>query len=760
MTRLRNLLFFRPPRLTSNPNPPSGPVVPTGDQGTANALTGSAQTAAQELGGTPYAPVDAVSAFTASAYDWHTPSQGRLIALGPSYVIPEDGTITCEIMCRGGTSSAGIRTGAYLDNGNATVTQIGSFGPGNEAYNAGSRPGVPLGMHAEVTVNASASADWRGAGTPITVTSGQIIHFVVWVGNVANGVQMIRQNGGSTNNRYQPNNGVATYSSSGDPPNPYPSAGNTSDLVRYDFPHRFNFTPATLSAPANVTATASTDVRQITITWDAVPGAEFYRVSRGATVVGTVTGTSFTDVDLPSGDTYAYNISAIRKNRVGTAGTSNNATVTGVRIATATQTPTPIASTTAVWNAMRGLSGANTTLSGVIDYEDYARVGFHWGAFQTSDPNSYNWTVLDNFLSGLDSNKRAWIRFRCSVPGGGNLLPSFVTSGFRNTAGGAEYPNWNNAQVITWLHNWINALGTRYNNDDRIQFLDMGFYAQFGEWTGEQGSDPATPTNKRNLIDVITTAFSNKQIIMSAMDTYDSDDEETLWYTMNKSNVIGIRQDSLGRETTTYMAQQVYGLNRSLRMRNLMRSKRVYRACEHFAAYTDANTNNWRIVVADTYALRLAVIGGENAANMNSLTGTNRTNAFESLRVAGYRIRPTIIQYPTIIDRSNPNVLTVGWVNSGFGFVVDNRPVFVQLRQSGTVVWEQQLAIDLRTLYEGDPAVLTTDTLTGLSGVTPGTYDLCIEGKAIASGRVPAFNFDMTNTRSGGSYIIASVTVQ
>lgn len=768
MQRLRNLNFYSQGNRLFLPNVGSssgGSDTGTGDQNGFNMINRSSITtvAAQEFGGTPYAPINVVSDFNSAALDWVALDQNRLFAFGPTHYIEEDGVVTVEFMCRGGTNTSNFRAGLYLDNGNALITHVGSFSLGNDAYDAGSRPGSLLAMHAQTTVNAGANAAWRGAGSPITVTSGQIVHAVLWLSDTASAAQFLRFNGGSLNNRYRSNSGTAPYNSTNNPPSPFPAS---TDQTRFDVAHRIAFTPNALNAPSNITATLDSSTRQMVVNWDARQGAEFYRVERQISgddlvTVGVVNSTSYTDLDLQPGISVRYGISPVRKNNTGLTGLSDFVTVTGLRIETTTVTPSANSGTTNVWNPMRGLSGGTINVTGVTDYESYQRVGFHWGAFQTtSNPATFTWSALDNFLNGLSANQRAWVRFRTSVPSQGNLLPPFVTSTYRNTSGGAEYPNWNDPQVKEWLENWIVALGNRYNNDDRIQFMDMGFYAQFGEWTGTAGSDPASPTTKRELIDWITEAFSNKIIVMSAMDTSLQDDEETFWYTLNKPNVVAIRQDALGRETTTYMAQQVYGNERSLRMKNRVRRKDLLRACEHFTAYNDSNSGNWRIALEDTYALRLGLIGGANVANVNSLGTDNFNRVIESFRIAGYRIRPTFLQYPTTIVKSNTNIIKIGWINTGFGFVVDNRPVFVQLRQSGSVVWEQQLSVNLSTLYEGDPEITTADTFIGLNSVPNGTYQLCIEGKSIASGRVPAFNFDITNTRSGGSYIIGNVTVQ
>ncbi|MFN8168668.1 MAG: right-handed parallel beta-helix repeat-containing protein [Candidatus Nanopelagicales bacterium] len=72
------------------------------------------------------------------------------------------------------------------------------------------------------------------------------------------------------------------------------------------------------SAPAGLRAT--TGATSVALSWDAVPGADGYRVYRDGALVASPTGTSATDGGLTPGTDYAYSVAAV--NEVGTGARS------------------------------------------------------------------------------------------------------------------------------------------------------------------------------------------------------------------------------------------------------------------------------------------------------------------------------------------------------------------------------------------------------------------------------------------------------
>jgi chitodextrinase len=121
------------------------------------------------------------------------------------------------------------------------------------------------------------------------------------------------------------------------------------------------------TAPGAPIASGTTDV-QTTLTWAASTdnvGVTGYEVYRGATLVGTVTSTTFTDTGLTQGTTYSYTIKA--KDAAG------NGSVSGATVVTTTDTAPPTVPGTPVAS---GTTGVQTTLTWVASTDNVGVTGY------------------------------------------------------------------------------------------------------------------------------------------------------------------------------------------------------------------------------------------------------------------------------------------------------------------------------------------------------------------------------------------------
>ena len=83
----------------------------------------------------------------------------------------------------------------------------------------------------------------------------------------------------------------------------------------------FVLAPAT---PSGVLATAGD--AQVVLTWSAAANAQSYKVYRGATLVGSPPGTTFTDTGLTNGTAYSYTVVAVNGSATSAASTAASAT--------------------------------------------------------------------------------------------------------------------------------------------------------------------------------------------------------------------------------------------------------------------------------------------------------------------------------------------------------------------------------------------------------------------------------------------------
>ncbi len=143
--------------------------------------------------------------------------------------------------------------------------------------------------------------------------------------------------------------------------------------------------------PATVTFSSATATTAggITVTWNAVTGADKYRLYRKTgdgswETVTTTTSTSYTDTDLAALTTYTYTVRAY----VTLDGTTYSSTIdqTGISATTRMEAPT-LSSLTAVSTTSQKLSW--TEVSGAENYRVYQKVNGKWVRVGTTTKTSY-----------------------------------------------------------------------------------------------------------------------------------------------------------------------------------------------------------------------------------------------------------------------------------------------------------------------------------------------------------------------------------
>lgn len=93
------------------------------------------------------------------------------------------------------------------------------------------------------------------------------------------------------------------------------------------------------SAPTGLKVTATTSTTA-SLSWTAPTGATSYKILRANTVVGTATGTTYTDTGLTAATSYTYTVEAV--NSAGTSSASSAVTATTTAASTAPNAPTAL----------------------------------------------------------------------------------------------------------------------------------------------------------------------------------------------------------------------------------------------------------------------------------------------------------------------------------------------------------------------------------------------------------------------------------
>jgi uncharacterized protein YejL (UPF0352 family) len=656
---------------------------------------------------------------------------------------------------KGGQAAQRVRAVVYADNGRASDAST-------DPLRDGARPLRLLAASEPMIVAANAPvAPISFALGGVQVPAGRL-WFGLWGENVANGMQYYRKEGNTTIARVRANDGAMLFRADGPAPASFPTQVDTND--REEISAWVQYRPLNLVAP-RLSVETNAD-RSVTLRFSGTdPRSHILRLERSraegawATVAVLPADTpSFRDSDLQRGARYRWRVTACYHHIASEPSPAVEGVVHGSSMGTVDLRPAALDRATLVVNPLRGLHGnIPGAITDVPRYEWYHRTSFNWRILEPRQ-GMYDWSSIDAYLSRLPTNMRAIIRWRCFVPGQGNLLPDYLSTNEFSMVNsqGERIPRWNHPFVSGRMIALWQALGRRYGNNPRLAGIDAGGYNQYGEWTGnhQPAENAATAATQIAWIDAIAESFANKFVIMSL-----TDNEEALHHALSRYPHWGVRQDALGGPDASYMWSQFFG-DRSQRTRRFLMAPERWRVCEHFG--NSEPEAGWLRSVEEVRQLRLNAINDANLANFSSLSAASQRAIRETITMAGYRLRVASLRHAKIVAANEPLRLTWRWRNEGNGVLRDRWQVRVQLRDAiGRLAWQGNSSLDLRRVLPREQRgfdYIHEDEIP-LKELPAGTYTLALLIEHSDPTRVPPLNLAQSERQAEGWYRLGQIDV-
>ncbi|OUS78147.1 hypothetical protein B1748_05145 [Paenibacillus sp. MY03] len=272
--------------------------------------------------------------------------------------------------------------------------------------------------------------------------------------------------------------------------------------------------------------------------------------------------------------------------------------------------------------------------------------------------NSFDWAAIDNQLNAIaNRGNHAIFRVYLDYPkrpigtpqfliDGGLLMRSYTDHG--NTT--SKAPDWNDGNLISALENFIEALGARYDGDNRIAFVQVGLYGFWGEWhtspyqPGENtnGDDwRMNSTNRDRLLTAYKDSFNETQVLLrDPLGTSDS----TL------KNYFGYFDDSFAYETLGpktwhfWLKMQSNGLTSNWQTHSMGGEIRPAIQSTIWDEWPNTSGQDWTTSVQTTHASWMA----DNWVFENSLTSTQYNNAMRAHKMLGYEFYVSSIRMPNV----------------------------------------------------------------------------------------------------------------
>lgn len=395
---------------------------------------------------------------------------------------------------------------------------------------------------------------------------------------------------------------------------------------------------------------------------------------------------------------------------------------------------------------------------------------FDWSDFETAQ-DVYNWTWMEHRLANAASRGGRW-GFRIMAGNssrGGNsaAVPQYLISqmskGFWFTYPGSNYqtyaPDWNDPVFFNRAQTMMQAIATKYGNDPRLGWVEIGFYGDWSEWHVWQwpynntnygpsptGAADMTLENKQNLIDMIINTFPNKQIVMPI------DEQGVVAWVMQIYPKVGLRRDCLGYPDFINSNQQPYLSSFQDRWKT---APWITETC-----YISSGSGGFQQAADQVAQYHIAMISGHNMQSYNSLTSAEQSSLQQAYKTSGYRIAVNNVTLPSAIDAGTNFQVITQWLNTNYTPPYNPWNVMFQLRDSsGSTKWQSKSVVDLQTLLPtGTTPFAATDTFTLPSSLTSGTYNLFIQINNPYSYYKP-LNLANIGRQSDGSYLLGQINV-
>lgn len=348
---------------------------------------------------------------------------------------------------------------------------------------------------------------------------------------------------------------------------------------------------------------------------------------------------------------------------------------------------------------------------------------FGWADIEPQE-GVYNWTRLEqNWGNIAVTGKRVGFRIAAEIPGSGqNDTPQWlIDKGVAMRPYSIDdhdglVPDWNNPDFLEAHHHFIMALGSRYDGDPRVAWIDIGSYGFWGEWHVWLNDDlAATQATKQAILEDYFEAFLWKPKVIAF------DDDFATEYVTDHGG--GIRNDCLGTEDANNW--YLTSLNRiDLNMNNQVWKTAVITGefCGGQTGAIEGTTSRFNLNFEFIQRAHWSFIGPAGGAIVPQSTG-HRESLDRLHKTLGYRFVFKRVDHSERIRKGEELSITIEVENKGIAPFYLNWPlIMVLIDADGIVVFSKELDIDIRQWLPGVHIENVTVTLP--DKVTAQTYDI------------------------------------
>ncbi len=365
----------------------------------------------------------------------------------------------------------------------------------------------------------------------------------------------------------------------------------------------------------------------------------------------------------------------------------------------------------------------------------YYRDQVPWGRIEpTAGSFDLRW-----FEAGLEAAQQSGGRFGFRVlaycPGCwfDDATPSFVP-----LQPGTDIPDWNSEAFLSGWERLMGELGTRYDDDPRMGWVDVGGYGAWGEGhvsSGQKISD----ANAARVVRAVITAFPSKHVVLNAMDP------RHVLAAMRANPQLGLRVDCLG-EVDMFSV-----LATSPEMQERWKTAPV------LSEWCGTPTTSTVLGARQVRDFHISQVSSGNLKPAYPDRSAQEQRGFRAAALAaGFRYEVRKVTVPKRIGRGDKLTVVSRWRNSGSAPTYDDWDVVLQVRDArGETVATRPLGVQLGRLL---PGKRTYSSKLRLPRLPEGRYRLALS-VVDPAGYLAPMNLAIQGRRADGSYPVGKVRV-
>ncbi len=371
----------------------------------------------------------------------------------------------------------------------------------------------------------------------------------------------------------------------------------------------------------------------------------------------------------------------------------------------------------------------------------------------------YSWSRLErNWGNVAQTGRRVGFRVAAAIPGSGEVhtpqwlidegvaMRPYSIDGHDGLA-----PDWDDPKFLAAHHDFILALGARYDSDPRVAWIDIGSYGFWGEWHVYLNPQlAASQATKQAILEDYFQAFPTKPKVIAF------DDDFATKYVTDRGG--GIRNDCLGTvESNNWYLESLNGIDPNLNANVWKTAIITGEFCGSDFGAEEGTTARFQLNLNFIKQTHWSFIGSAGGA-IAPMSDEHRRNLDLLHKTLGYRFVLRSFGHEKSVDKGTTQQITIDVENKGFApFYFDWPLVLYLIGESGNVALQSNLNVDIRQWLPGVYSVETSIQIP--ANIASGDYDMRL---AILDPLTdaPGVMFANEGRDSSGRYLVSRIKIK